>query len=648
MIRRVYLLVFVIACCHLTQFGCLVFAGWFGNNKNADAADASSKPQKPMSQMRGIKDADAGKYFGSGRTFHCLDGLGVIPVSSVNDGYCDCSDSSDEPGTSACPNSHFSCVNHGYRVIEIPSSRVDDGICDCCDGSDEGHVRQCPNTCAAIAKAERAAFERLSKDFKAGYSQREGYIQKIKEKRISEEGALPSLEGKLEELNKELDILRSSKEFEEKMQSDTKTEMIKQISDDTLKTIGAHVIEDISDALLYLRSVMDVLALTAENLKEVSEGGTMNIIARSDNEENVVSDEDYDEHLEDYEDSHRHHYDDYEEGYSDHGVMSDEEADEVSASVDNDEASVEQDETEELSTINTAEDKEPGKTSCSLGPEHSLDHRLEALCAEPDEAGCTGSMCVYDVSLEKVLFFLSRVVLDRHQSKVLEILVGYYLVYNTFEGFDSFADELEAAVGGSIEEGVKSCPERFSSRPEACAIGEELKRLANEQVTAKVYTRSEAIAARTKFTDHEEVVRKAQEEVDGKKSYIEETERYKDYLEFLAVRDQCYDVKDGKFMYSLCMLKSLHQTDTENNGKVSLGNYKELAMNEDGTYQMLFENGQNCWNVGPRKASVKIICGAVNQLSDATEVSTCVYNFDLISPAACSKRWGQLQGLVEN
>ena len=74
-----------------------------------------------------------------------------------------------------------------------------------------------------------------------------------------------------------------------------------------------------------------------------------------------------------------------------------------------------------------------------------------------------------------------------------------------------------------------------------------LKRLANEQVSAKVYTRSETIAARTKFTDHEEVVRKAQEEVDGKKSYIEETERYKDYLEFLAVRDQCYDVKDGKW-----------------------------------------------------------------------------------------------------
>ena len=128
---------------------------------------------------------------------------------------------------------------------------------------------------------------------------------------------------------------------------------------------------------------------------------------------------------------------------------------------------------------------------------------------------------------------------------------------------------------------------------------------------------------------------------------MEETEKYKDYLEFLAVRDQCYEVKDGKFMYSLCMLRSLHQTDTENNGRVSLGNYKELSMNQDGTYQMKFENGQNCWNVGPRQANVKVICGATNQLSDATEVTTCVYNFDLVSPAACSRRWGQLQGVIE-
>ena len=57
----------------------------------------------------------------------------------MNDDYCDCVDGTDEPGTSACPNSLFFCefqdefLNNNY----IPASKVNDGICDCCDGSDE-------------------------------------------------------------------------------------------------------------------------------------------------------------------------------------------------------------------------------------------------------------------------------------------------------------------------------------------------------------------------------------------------------------------------------------------------------------------------------------------------------------------------------
>jgi protein kinase C substrate 80K-H len=56
----------------------------------------------------------------------------------VNDNACDCSDGSDEPGTSAC-DFHFYCEpEHRY----LRSNVVNDGICDCCDGSDEwkGHV----------------------------------------------------------------------------------------------------------------------------------------------------------------------------------------------------------------------------------------------------------------------------------------------------------------------------------------------------------------------------------------------------------------------------------------------------------------------------------------------------------------------------
>eukprot|EP00939_MAST-03C_sp_MAST-3C-sp1_P005295 g5295.t1 len=87
-----------------------------------------------------------------------------LKADSLNDDFCDCADGSDEPGTSACPNSKFYCRNKGHLGNYIFSSRVNDGICDCCDGSDEIDLKSfeggdgavamtsCPNTCAAEAE----------------------------------------------------------------------------------------------------------------------------------------------------------------------------------------------------------------------------------------------------------------------------------------------------------------------------------------------------------------------------------------------------------------------------------------------------------------------------------------------------------------
>ena len=59
----------------------------------ATASDAAAA-------LRGVNPAHAAKYSAAqaSGTFECFDGFKRVPVSAVNDNYCDCPDGSDEPG----------------------------------------------------------------------------------------------------------------------------------------------------------------------------------------------------------------------------------------------------------------------------------------------------------------------------------------------------------------------------------------------------------------------------------------------------------------------------------------------------------------------------------------------------------------------
>lgn len=53
---------------------------------------------------------------------------------------------------------------------------------------------------------------------------------------------------------------------------------------------------------------------------------------------------------------------------------------------------------------------------------------------------------------------------------------------------------------------------------------------------------------------------------------------YKDHLEYLALKGSCFEVVDGKFSYSLCMLDSVTQKELEGNfNSVVLGQVRFLC-----------------------------------------------------------------------
>ncbi|XP_038075043.1 glucosidase 2 subunit beta-like isoform X1 [Patiria miniata] len=165
-------------------------------------------------------------FYRDSQWFTCLDGSRQIFKSQVNDDYCDCMDSSDEPGTSACPQGKFHCNNRGFKPKYIPSSRVNDGICDCCDASDEYKgpgATQCSNNCRELGRADLERRQQEIILMNQGFDVRQEYIKQGIEKKAEREESLKKLREEKEvadQLKDEKERLKQEAESPEKEAKD--------------------------------------------------------------------------------------------------------------------------------------------------------------------------------------------------------------------------------------------------------------------------------------------------------------------------------------------------------------------------------------------------------------------------------------------
>ncbi|CAN0887621.1 Glucosidase 2 subunit beta [Linum grandiflorum] len=188
----------------------------------------SAVPQNPFI---GIPPQDLNYFKASGNVIKCRDGSSTFTSAQLNDDFCDCPDSTDEPGTSACPGGKFYCQNAGHTPVYLFSSRVNDGLCDCCDGSDEydGQVK-CPNTCWEAGKAARDKLKKRIATYKEGsvsrkqeieqaklaFAKDEEELKKLKSEESILKGLVQQLKDRKEQIEKAEEKERLQKEKEEK------------------------------------------------------------------------------------------------------------------------------------------------------------------------------------------------------------------------------------------------------------------------------------------------------------------------------------------------------------------------------------------------------------------------------------------------
>jgi len=128
-------------------------------------------------------------------------------------------------------------------------------------------------------------------------------------------------------------------------------------------------------------------------------------------------------------------------------------------------------------------------------------------------------------------------------------------------------------------------------------------------------------------------VSKLDEKIGGK-----DKSKYGTNGELYVLRDECFEIKGGKYVYELCLFQDANQK--EGKSKTALGTWEGINYKKKlGQYVMKWVNGQKCWNGPRRSATVLVTCGKETKILSADEPNMCEYEFRMESPIGCDEKF---------
>ncbi|KAL8170892.1 hypothetical protein V2J09_022696 [Rumex salicifolius] len=565
--------------------------------------------------LLGVSPQDVKYYKTASEFVTCKDGSKKIRADQLNDDFCDCPDGSDEPGTSACPNGKFYCLNAGHIPLVLFSSRVNDGICDCCDGSDEYDGKlKCPNTCWEAGKVARDKLQKKIVTYQKGVAVRKKEVEQAKSSFTKDEAELSDLKNEEKILKGLVDDLKARKEQIEKAEEKERLEKERLEKDKEQKNkneSGKEANEEATDD-----SEIEIGKEESNSKTHDDSIGNIDQSKEQDMEDGDANSEFMEEDKELLSDAVDPH-------------VEKEEEDEDSAPMSESGTHPNHNEKGEISGEDETLSKEDlGRLVASRWTGENAGEKTR----ESDTSKDDDSPGDIPKDIEEYDGYTSDTYDDDER-------------YDDHDSGDTINDDFTEDHDDSSSS-YKSDSEDETNLPDSTSWIKKIKKTVGSILEAvnpfqTPVNISDASRVRKEFDEYTTKLSKVQSKLSSLSKKLKHD--FGPDKEFYSFYDRCFESKESKYVYKICPYKQATQKDGHSTTR--LGEWENF---EESYKVMLFSNGDKCWNGPDRSLKVRLRCGLDNEIADVDEPSRCEYVAVLATPNVCyEEKLKELQSKLE-